>query len=472
MSALALLRAWWWPAFLFVYPLLAWPLNAPNRAGAAELHWWITGVALLGGLLLEVTAPRLPAAPGFLAWLRARPALLLALVFGGWCLLTALFAPDIGAAYLGGAYDKADGALWAAAMVAVFLLVARAYSREPGQAERLARALVLAVSLVSLGALVEVSGVLAQFHASGSPGIFYSYIPADMPLVSFPQKGHLAGLLVMGAAAAVALSGWWRWLALLPAVALGLTVNRAGWLALAVVLLLLLWRERRRWPLALAVAVAVAAGWGLVNQQNASRGVSTKQALNEGSLASRTYFWRSALRGILARPITGWGGGQYYLHWGDYLTLPELKTYIRLELGEKLNSYTPGQPNPFHTCKPLNPADVENSPCDPKVQPLNRYYTAWKAHNELLEQGLMHGLVGLALYLVLLVLTLLNLRRAPLPAYLALVGYQVFLLLWFVIPESDGLLWSMWALAGSEAAVRRPLPEAVSPAPSGPPALG
>ena len=434
MTALALLRAWWWPAFVFVYPLLAWPVTGPTRAGAAELHWWIAGVALVGGLALELSAPR-PAPPGnLIAWARARPAVLLALIFGAWCLLAAAFAPDQRAAYLGGFYDRADGALWVGAMVLVFVLVARGHSRDPGLAGRLTWALALAVALVSLGALVEV--------ARGA-GIFYKYIAADMPLVSFPQKGHLAGLLVMGAAAAAGLAGRGRWLAVLPALALGLTVNRAGWLALAVVLVFLLWRERARWPLALALVVAlvvaVGAGWLLVGQQ---QGESAKQATSEGSLTSRTYFWRSAARGILARPLTGWGGGQYYLHWGDYLSFPELKENLRLELGETLIRYTKGEKTPFHTRK----ADGST---------LNRYYTAWKAHNELLEQSLMHGLVGLALYLTLLILTLAQARRAPLGAFAAFLGYQVFLLLWFVIPESDGLLWSLWALSAGEAAVRR-----------------
>ncbi len=430
MTALAVLRAWWWPAFVLVYPLLAWPVQGPSRAGAAELHWWIAGVALLGGLLLELTAPRPAALGNLVTWARSRPAVLIALLFGAWCLLAAAFAPDQRAAYLGGAFDHADGALWVGAMVLLFVLVARAHTRDPDLSRRLTWALAVAVAVVSVGALVEV--------ARGA-GIFYKYIARDMPLVSFPQKGHLAGLLVMGAAAAAGLAGRARWLAVLPALALGLTVNRAGWLALAVVLVFLLWRERQRWPLALTLVVAVGAGYLLVNQQ---QGGNTKQATDEGSLTSRTYFWRSAARGILARPLTGWGGGQYYLHWGDYLTLPELKANIKLELNETLLSYTSGEKTPFHT---------RNA----QGETLNRYYTAWKAHNELLEQGLMHGLVGLALYLTLLVLTLAQARRAPLGAFAAFLGYQVFLLLWFVIPESDGLLWSVWALSAGEAALRR-----------------
>ncbi len=70
----------------------------------------------------------------------------------------------------------------------------------------------------------------------------------------------------------------------------------------------------------------------------------------------------------------------------------------------------------------------------------------WHSHNQFLEIGLMSGLVGLALYVAMLLFGLRGVFQGN-PLSLGLLTYFVFLQLWFVIPETRGLLWVVWAAA-------------------------
>lgn len=71
---------------------------------------------------------------------------------------------------------------------------------------------------------------------------------------------------------------------------------------------------------------------------------------------------------------------------------------------------------------------------------------SFRAHNQFLEVGLKWGLLGLALYLVLLALVFKGVINL-FPASTGLFAIHVFFLFWFSIPEEEGVLWALWGAA-------------------------
>ncbi|WP_038068613.1 O-antigen ligase family protein [Thermus scotoductus] len=284
--------------------------------------------------------------------------------------------------------------------------------------------------MLALGALAEVA--LQR-------GLYYSTGPGNLPMVTFPGKGHLAGYFALGFGVAAGFfarrqSTAYGVLLLLLAVALGLTFNRAGILALfGVGVAVLLWRRQPGvWVLALGL-LGVGLGWGTVRLLNPQ---GERAELTSGhTLLTRLYYWKAALGGIAARPLWGWGGGVFEHRWPRYLDKASLESFLREEFGypgarlERVGNAPHGDPVFI----------LKRS--DGKLVALRIY--SFRAHNQFLEGGLKWGLVGLALYGTLLFLALRNLPALS-PRALGLLGLHVFLLLWFAIPEGEGAMWALW----------------------------
>lgn len=422
------LLAWWWPIVLFVYPLLWAPWTPPSRLAMWQVHFGWLLVGLLGGLLLELLAnpgTRLGDARHLPRWLRAHPPVLLALGYALWILVSSFFSPDPAAALVGSAYDQSDGVLWFAALIAMYVLVYVRVRLDPGLPPRLLQALLAAGAALAAFALVELLR---------GRGLWYGVARGDLPMATFPQKGHLAGFLVMAAGAAITLSrGAWP-LALLLGVAIGATVNRAALAVLVAVGAIQAVRSRRVLLAAVALAGFVG-GWAWIT--TAPQQPTTKQLGATNSIEARAYSWRAAARGIARHPVTGWGGGQFYLHWGDFLSDAELGRDLRLEYGDR------ELVRRFGTSYLVRLGNGEETV---------RYFTSWKAHNQLLDVTLMHGVVGLLCYLGLVVFALSGWREGW-PFVAATLAYQGFLLLWFPTLEAEAPMWLLFAVG---AALRAP----------------
>ena len=443
---LSFVTAWWWPAYIFLFPLMFDPFGETTRSDVIVLRAGLVGLAILGSLLFELRAhpnTRLADLGKLPQVLRRHPAAALALAYGLWRVFAAFFSLEPAVALTGSVFDLADGALLVLAFSLSFVLIYSQACRDPKLVTRLCWAFVAAVAMLSILAVIEVM----TRH-----GLIYNVDSTVLPMATFPQRGHLAGFLVSGAGVAAAF--WYR--AILPALpsfglavlALGLTYNRAALLALATGPTVLgFFRPRRFVLLAL---VAVTAIWGGLSFTRTSSG-GEKELQSTSTFHIRLYFWKAAFRATFARPLTGWGGGQFYMYWADYLSEEELKGFFWEEYSV---DYLEHDGNFFL---------VRNASGD--LQPMP--FTLWKAHNQFLEVSLMGGLVGLALYLALLVFGLRHLRSFH-PAALGLLVYHVFLLFWFVPPEAEGALWALWAVAvvrtgPSELALDEVTNEKVSP---------
>ena len=428
-----LLRRWWWPLFAFLYPLVVWPFGA-SHAGVVLAKHYFACFFLLGGLFLELTAyPQVHFAhlrylPRFL---RAHPPLLLGLFLALWMGLATVLSPEPQVALTGSVVDYSDGLVWGLMMVGVFALGYLRSLFDPELGRRVALGLLGGAGVLALGALAEVA-----LHR----GLYYSTDPGNLPMVTFPGKGHLAGYFALGFGVAAGFFAQRRnaasgALLLLMAVALGLTFNRAGILALlGVGLAVLLWRRQAGvWVLVLGL-LGVGMGWGTVRLLN-PQGERTELASGH-TFFTRLYYWKAALGGIAARPLFGWGGGVFEHRWPAYLSHLELEQFVQSEFGKKGTTLL----------------EVSNAPGGDPVFLLRhsdgvleqmRIYL-FRAHNGLLEYALKWGLPWVIPYLWLLFLCLRWLPGIH-PPSLGLLGAWIFFLFWFPTPGIEGALWVLMA---------------------------
>jgi O-antigen ligase len=420
------LERWWWPAFVLVYPLMFWNPGSQTRLDAEVIRFFLTGIALVGGLTFELTAhPYLRLHNLIPQWstLRSHPVPVFALAFGIWSVVIACFSSSPGFALAGGIDDMRGSAIWMLTLSLITLFVYLHSLRVPGALERIAGASVLGGSTLAILACIE---VLTRH------GLFYNVGADTLPMVTFPQKGHLAGFmtLIFGLAIRqIVLQKHWGWVAIiLTALCIGLAFNRASLIGMGLVILLVFLKS---WRMALAIiivtTVSITCGWGLTKTFNSS---AARVVEKTNTLEIRQVLWSAAWRAALASPLIGWPEGLVG-NWATFLSVEELKLYFKSELNENFQER-------FGDLFIVKTADGELK---------QERFSTWAAHNQFLDIASQRGLVGLFLYCVMLFIVL---RRRPWHSGvgLGLLAYHAFLMFWFLIPESEGVVWALFGLTG------------------------
>lgn len=437
MNRQVFLYKWWWAIFVVVYPLIFVPSERGFWGSNYAYHVAFTAIFVVGAALFEwFLHPHLRLGdvrhlPRVL-W-RHKPVLLV-LLYGIWGILAAFFTPMPAIALMGSLSRNGDGALVSFLFSLVFVFVYIQVVHDRTTLFRISAGVVASGLLLSIGAILEI--------ALGR-GLIYLPPPADLPIVTFPQKGHLAGYLV--ATLGVALALWFRkpgWTMLavvfIIAFSVGLTYNRAAFVAIALILLLGLWRMPR---LALISAFIVGVGVFSAIQWTQIREVGgQKELTNTGSMQSRLLFWKAAVGGILERPLFGWGGGNFDYYWPFFLSQEEQAQFLKFEAGVHKMIEFVSSPGTI----PLWVVENEKGERYPHA------IVFWKSHNLFLEITLQKGLIGLGLYGALLVYGLVAFLRFA-PGAVGLWIYHIFLMLWFVFFFSEGVMWVLFAASAQEA---------------------
>lgn len=412
---------WFWPAAALVTPWAVWPFGPHSLAQSHIAHYAFAYVTVLLWLLLNFRNLRLPNVRSALWFLGRRRHLAALAAFSVWTLLASALAPQPILSLTGNLNTYRDAALHFPALMAIALLVAAQAGRDPGLAERTARAVVLTGVLLAAAAAVEI--IIGR-------GLFYK--THGIAQVVFPGQGHLAGFLAMSAGVAGGLSGVWGWASLaLLGLGIGVTMNRTSIGAGVAVLLSNLARPwSQRIKIATLFLSFVALGWGVYNASTDR----FRKLTSPHTLQTRLVYWRIALDGIMARPLVGWGGGQYPLH----ISSTANENDIKLLLGEKepIKSIV-FKEGDFYLFRDRNGALGTRRILD------------WSPHNFVLETTLSWGLIGLAFYLYALFYAVRPAFSGN-PASLGILAYHLFLLLWPSSVESAGVLWILFGLAGSD----------------------
>ncbi len=433
------LLAWWWAAFAFLYPFVVWP-GHPAHASVAQAKQYFTLFFVLIGGVLELAVWRRP--PGPLRLRKALPAHP-PVVFWGllflWQALATAFSPDLDVALTGSLYDYADGFAWEALLGGTFLLAYRRFLLDPEAARRATWGLGAGSALLALLASVEVLTGRGVYYASAGP--------SDLPVVTFPGKGHLATHFVLAFGVVVGL--WAEESALRPAslkarvllpaltflnsLAFALTLKRAGVLALAAVIAIaLLHRKRLGFPVLFLALLGTGLGWTLVGSH---RPEGSRELGDPATLHTRLYYWEVALKGIAERPLWGWGGGVFEHYWPKFLPRERLEAFLREEMaweGKLVDVYT------FPGSQPFFLFDQGGG------KGTLAMVDGFRVHNQFLEVALKWGVPALVFYLLLLVEALKGLRSLR-PEALGLFALHLFFLFWFSLPVHEGPMWLLMA---------------------------
>jgi O-antigen ligase len=428
-----LFERWWWPAFIPVYALWVFPIpglldgGSPSKIAVATL-WLIVGL-----IINWVAYPtlRLSDVVHLPRALLKHPPVLVALLFGIWTLLSSSFSNYPGISYSGTLNGLSDGAVWNCALCLVFVCVYIHTTRDPDLKRRMALSLLASASLMVVLGIVEI--------VTGRGLLYIVASAASLPIVGFYGRGHLMGILALAAGTGLAL--WFsgsKWV-LIPVSALaaliGYSFHRAPWLAILPVIPLGWWVTKRlSMTLVAGLVVASSIAFGIFAGTQARTGVA-RDLSSENTLSTRGLLWKAAAGGIADRPLTGWGGGQFQYEFYRFWSMPERRTFFKLEFGTTYQGIMgEGKINPIFIY-----TDTKG----------NRKYTLislWKAHNQLLDVGVMWGLPGLILYILLVLYSLRGTFKLE-PLAVGLLIYQFYLITWYVIQDSEGIFFALMGAA-------------------------
>ena len=416
------LLLWWWPVFIFLSPLLFTSLGHQYRIEMVISKYVLGLVALTGGALLEwghrTSAPvskRISFSQIPLFDFNSMSIL----AFGSWCLMATIMTPEPIIALTGTIYEKSDAALWTLTLTLCSWLIYLRCKHDSFTIVGILYAATISGGLIALLALVEI--LIGH-------GIIYQASREILPVVTFPQKGHLSGFFVMCFGVSIAALKLNRRLfyicTLLCCLGVGLCFNRASLLGIALAVLgCLIVNWQRYWLISILVVCFISLGWATVQTFNVQ---GKRELTSPDTLTSRSYMWKAGLNGIIKRPWAGWGGGYFQRVWTRYVSFEDVKAYMQLEFGSKIvkvdgELLVTRNPNGTLSASP---------------------FLLWKSHNQLIEVALLYGIPGLLLYLLILY-RLFRAGGLRNPAVIGVFAYHVFFMLWFSIPESDGVLWAL-----------------------------
>lgn len=444
-----LLLRWWWPVFvalslLIFIPNAEWAGMWPS---GTLIHYYWGALAFLGGLVLELSLhpnlgfkdlAKIPAA----LWGRYRPILWIVL-FSIVMAISSELSPNPIFSWTGAPFDTRDATLAQYCFMGIAILAFIRVQHDPHLIYNTLKAIAVTGLLLSIGALIEVF--------SGH-GLYINTDSGSLPTLLFHGTGQMGGVfLLCGAAALLSYlhnrQAGWLIIFALNIYTMGLTINRASVLGLGIMLLAMLaWDLLRKqgqakmlvWAL-LIVGVCIPVGWW---SKNSILGISRGSALSAATVETRQDIWDITWKGVLKRPITGWGAGQFQRHWFRGISTEQAVRQIRNEKGNALNFSALVQiPNPDQ-----DPKDIAFVfKLGNTDQTYKFTWATWRSHNVFLDVLVSWGFPGLALYLVGLLSILPKLGRNPV-GWIVL-AYHVYLFTWFVIPHTIGALWLLWGLA-------------------------
>ena len=412
---------WWWPVFVGVYPWALWPDGTHTIASSYLEHYIFAGVAVAGWILLLLADKDATWSNSFrnlLASVRSNPPLAAAIAFGAWVIAASIFSPEPSISLTGSIEDYSGSALYMVVLVIIYNFIYLYYYSH--DTKPIFKAIVFSALLLVLASTYEV--------ITGN-AVFYSIKPERHPMVSFLGYGHLAGFLALASGLLVSLPSRLPILMLLFLLSLGmgLTNNRSSVLAtlLSATAVNLYFSLKKVLLLLLVITIGVLAGWIIVNY---SGGNLRSDMARSTTLEARLAYWKMALSGIRERPLTGWGGGQYYLHLGDVAKPADIKVFLQSSDISLL----------YYSSNIFMYKDKYGTLRMEKI-------SSWSAHNFMLDIALDFGIPGLLLYLLLVYFNLRNCFLGN-PAAVATITYHVFLLMWPIAIEASAVLWIVMAL--------------------------
>ena len=349
---------------------------------------------------------------------QSRPLLILFSLFV-WVLISSL-VNDPGFTLLGSVEDNSDAALYYLSLLASSLLIAKQASSSISIRNKI---------LAAVWATGLVIAAISVFEVLTGRSLLSIAVSSQLPVATFLGKGHLAGYMLLPlslSACTPTLAA--LFVAFLYSMTIGFTYNRSSWLGMVMLAVLAARSHGQQWKrLIFALALGLSLGLFLVGKH--TRGGAPRALENPGTLEARFYYWLSAVRGIAKRPLFGWGGGAYYMHWSEFLSDEELGLFF-----EKHGYSLVAHGKYFFLLE------------TPDGKRILQRITGWKAHNQFLDVALMWGTPGALIYILLLLYLVPRIKTGD-PSAIAVLAYHIFLLFWFMPMEAGFTVWALWGVA-------------------------
>jgi O-antigen ligase len=427
------LERYWWPAIVLIYPLanIFWLFPIFKPFGGNSPRHLLTLIALIGGALFEWSAHpelRLSDMRYLPRALWKHPILVAGFALAVWVVLSALVSDAPAVALTGSLVDGSDSAISYLALVGLMTFSYLYYQRKAEEKTILFDCIISSAIILAILALYE---VITQNSIMFGPSD-----PMNLPIVTFNGNGHLAGyfVLVFGGVLSMWFKRDWKVLPvmILLILAMSVSANRTSIIA-AFVATLLGWRTPKLLLVAMAIVIGGYFGGNEILKFTQAGNIREFAIKNNGE--TRQYLWKAAVMGIASRPLTGFGGPLFVREWYKFLTLNDLKAELMAEYKYKLNKI-------YDKAKEDIIFDVIKS--DGK-QTLARI-SALKVHNQILDVGLMWGVIGLIFYLILIVFGLKNLNYPNFSSF-GIFAYIVFSMTWFIANQVHGIVFILIALS-------------------------
>jgi hypothetical protein len=442
---LEFLKKWWWPAFVFLYPLVFYPDWTQNvtLTKGIEVHNSLLYIFLVGGIALElllhpeIKFSDLKSLP---KWIFNNKIILFLVLYAISISISASISTRPESSWIGFLSGYIGSAAITIGFIMSSILIYLRRTEDSTTDHRIFHSIISSGFVVSIIAILEVilqHGLLKK-----------TYRLADIPAAAFGSTGYLAGFCaVVATLSAHQYNSSKKPIYLISfifnIIALGLTGNRAGLLGLAMCLIVLFFAnntKRQTVILALSGAFIVLGVWfGISKTQIGAQDPTRLQ-----TLSTRAIYVKMGLAGWKDRPVFGWGTNQF--PWWGYTDPKSLEEMIK---AEGLSQY-----GDVEKLKLISIPSIKDSPETTefifKVNDGSRFgilpfrFTTWNSHNFYVDLLYNSGILGFIFFVICLVISTQNIKKSPFS--LAIICFIIYLYFWYLGYELNSTLWILLVL--------------------------
>lgn len=429
------LLKWWWPSYALIFPLIFLPTKESGVASDFTFRFLLNIIAIVGGFILELLAhpsAKLTDVKTIPSFLRKNPAVIFALLYGIWIFTSGLFSSNPERALTGTSTSvtflpiSAGGSIWEISFIFVFVLIYLRSVNDSTQQALVIKSVFISCVAVSMLAVVEI--IIKHSIFTGIDNA-----EGQLPFATFPGRGHLAGFLCIGFGLIIYLvkqNKYYQLPGYLICFVIGATQNRSSLVVLIIILFFLVFNEIKAKFLVIFISL-VAFSAGFVTSQEILYKNQTIVFRTQGDLSSgRSIIWKSAVNGIIKKPVFGWGGEIFQSYWANQLTKEDLIAFFKLS----------GYGGEYH-----KHSDTLFILKDENQKLIYKNMIGWSSHNGFFDRSLSYGVIGSLIYLIILLYAIKASWKAGFA--MAIIAYQVFLLAWFSVDAAHGTYWSLLAIA-------------------------
>jgi hypothetical protein len=436
---LEFLRKWWWPAFVFLYPLVFypnWEHNYTPSLGVAMRNY-LLHFFLVGGLIIEFalhSKSSLSDLKYFPRWAWNNKIIFLIILLGILIFMSSAISEYPAVAFGGLFYNSFGSSIIIFEFLICAILVYFRRQEDFKMDQRILTAFLSTGVITSIIAILEVI-----FKVALMKKVFRL---ADIPSAAFNSTGYLAGycaIIAVMFAYKYSKEGKKRDLVgfSLNIIAIGLTGNRSSLLGFFVAsfLMLITSQVRIRAVLVNILAVLLILGsWFVASKEQTG-------ALNPArteTIKTRTEYTGVGLKGWLEKPWFGWGSNQLY--WWKYLDKTQIETTFRTEiLAEEYQgigklTYIPSMENPPEITEFIFDWDSAG-----KNKKLSTKMKFWTSHNYYVDFMVNWGIFASFAMFIIMIISASNLKNSAFS--LSVISMCIYLWFWYLGYELNALFW-------------------------------